>query len=421
MTDPKILAMVMAGGRGERLYPLTRERSKPAVPVGGKYRLIDFVLSNLINSNIGGIYVLTQYKSQSLMEHLHHGWYINDPRGREFVIPVPAQMRMGESWYRGTADAIYQNHNLIMNHTPDLVAIFGADHVYRMDVRQMVEFHQRSNALVTVSAIPVPVAEASSFGVIKVDAEGHIVEFQEKPRQPAEMPDRPGWSLASMGNYLFHAPTLLKLLDEDSQQAQSSHDFGKNILPSLVASRRLFAYDYSKNEVPGRVKEEERGYWRDVGTIGAYYTVNMDFKSPDPIFNLYNREWPLRTSNFHDPPAKFVFDDDIRRGMAVHSLVGEGCILSGGQVKDSILGRNVFVHSWSLVTDSILLDGVEIGRHARIRKCIIDKNVRIPPGTVIGFNPDDDRARYHVDPDSGVVVIPKVTGPEQKTSHHLDG
>lgn len=415
MADPKILAMVMAGGRGERLYPLTSERSKPAVPVGGKYRLIDFVLSNLVNSEIGGIYVLTQYKSQSLMEHLHSGWHFADPRGKEFVIPVPAQMRMGESWYRGTADAIYQNHNLILNHRPDLVAIFGADHVYRMDVRQMVDFHLRSKALVTVSALPVPIAEASAFGVMRVDQDSRICEFQEKPKDPAPMPDRPTMALSSMGNYLFNTELLLKVLEEDSKK-DSAHDFGKTILPSLVGGGRLFAYDFSKNEVPGRVAEEERAHWRDVGTIQAYFLANMDLKNPVPVFNLYNREWPLRTAEYHDPPAKFVFDEGDRRGMATHSLVGEGCILSGGKVKDSILGRNVFVHSWADVDESILLDGVHIGRHTRIRRCIIDKNVRIPPGTVIGYNAEDDKARYHVDAESGIVVIPKVTGPEQKTS-----
>ncbi len=415
MPGPKILAMVLAGGRGDRLYPLTVERSKPAVPFGGKYRLIDLVLSNLVNSEIGGIYVLTQYKSQSLMEHLQNGWHLHDPRGREFVIPVPAQMRTGDMWYRGTADAIFQNMNLIQNQEPDLVAIFGADHVYRMDVRQMVEFHRKSRALVTVAALPVPLAEATSFGVMRVDGESRIREFQEKPKKPAGMPDRPDMALASMGNYLFDAELLLRVLAEDAR-AESQHDFGKNILPALVSSDRLFAYDFSLNEVPGRSPNEERGYWRDVGTIQSYYLANMDLKNPLPVFNLYNRDWPLRTANYTDPPAKFVFDDGDRRGSATHSLICEGSILSGGQVKDSIVGRNVHVHGWSHVADSILMDGVEIGRHCRIRRAIIDKNVSIPAGTVIGENPDEDRARWFVDEESGIVVIPKVTGPEQKTS-----
>ncbi len=417
MPDRKILAMVMAGGRGERLYPLTLERSKPAVPFGGKYRLIDFVLSNLYNSEIGGIYVLIQYKSQSLMEHLHAAWHIQDPRGREFVIPVPAQMRTGESWYRGTADAIHQNANLFENHQPDLVVVFGADHVYRMDVRHMVDFHLKSKALVTVAAIPQPVELAPHFGVIRVDEKWRIREFQEKPKQdPATIPGRPEWVLASMGNYVFDAETLLRLLHEDAS-SKSNHDFGKDILPKLVGTDRLYAYDFSQNEFPGRSKIEERGYWRDVGTIQSYYDANLDLKNPDPVFNLYNRDWPLRTANYSDPPAKFVFDDGGRRGHALHSLVCEGCILSGGVVKDSILGRNVFVHSWSEVTGSILMDGVDVARHSKIRNAIIDKNVRIPPGTVIGYNAEEDRARFYVDPESGIVVIPKVPGPEQKTSH----
>ena len=417
MPDRRILAIVMAGGRGERLYPLTLERSKPAVPFGGKYRLIDFVLSNLYNSEIGGIYVLIQYKSQSLMEHLQGAWHIQDPRGREFVIAVPAQMRTGESWYRGTADAIFQNMNLIENQRPDLVAIFGADHVYRMDVRQMVEFHVKSKALATVAAIPQPKDQAAQFGVIKVDAQWRIREFQEKPKQnAATIPGRPDQVLASMGNYIFDAEALVRLLEEDAKTS-SNHDFGKDILPKLVAGKRLFAYDFSANEFPGRVKIEERGYWRDVGTIRSYYDANLDLKNPDPVFNLYNRDWPLRTANTSDPPAKFVFDEGERRGHALHSLVCDGCILSGGKVKDSILGRNVFVHSWSEVTESILMDGVDVGRRARIRNAIIDKNVRIPAGTVIGYNVEEDKARYYVDPESGIVVIPKVTGPEQKTSH----
>jgi len=413
-TTPKILAMVMAGGKGERLHPLTQERSKPAVPFGGKYRLIDFVLSNLVNSEIGAVYVLTQYKSQSLMEHLSQGWHFVDPRGKEFITAVPAQMRMGDAWYRGTADAIWQNINLIENHRPDLVAVFGADHVYRMDIRQMVDFHRASRADVTIATIPVEVEQASSFGVLRVDASGRILEFQEKPKNPAPMPDRPGMALASMGNYVFSTELLCRVLAEDARK-ESGHDFGKDILPALVSSARLFAYDFSRNEVPGRVKSEEIGYWRDVGTISSYFQANMDLKNPDPVFNMYNREWPLRTANYFDPPAKFVFDEGDRRGVALHSLICEGCILSGGVVKDSILGRNVFVHSWSHISESILLDGVDVGRHARIRRAIIDKNVRIPAGTIIGYDPEEDRRRWFVDPESGIVVIPKERGPEVKT------
>lgn len=398
--------MVMAGGKGERLHPLTEERSKPAVPFGGKYRLIDFVLSNLVNSGISSIYVLTQYKAQSLIEHLQRGWSIGDLRGRDFIVPVPAQMRMGESWYRGTADAIYQNVNLIENNAPKLVAVFGADHVYRMDLRQMIEFHRRTASVATVAAIPVPLSEAPLFGIIEVNAQGRIVGFQEKPKDPAPMPGRPDFALASMGNYLFSTDFLKRILVEDAARP-GAHDFGKSIFPAVFRESPVCAYDFSTNDVPGTVKGEERGYWRDVGTIHAYFETNMDLRAPAPVFNLYNREWPLHTSDYDDPPVKFVFNEEGRRGMAVDSIVSDGAIVSGGAVINSVLGRNVFIHSYSEVHESILMDGVDVGRHARIRRAIIDKNVRIPAGTEIGFDPKKDAERYYIDPESGIVVIPK--------------
>jgi glucose-1-phosphate adenylyltransferase len=405
MPKIEILAMVMAGGKGERLYPLTAERSKPSVPFGGKYRLIDFVLSNLVNSEITSIYVLTQYLAQSLIEHIQVGWRLADIRGRDFINAVPAQMRTGEAWYRGTADAIYQNMNLIHNHKPKMVAVFGADHVYRMDIRLMVLDHLKNKADVTVAAIPRPIAEAPQLGVIEVDSEWRIVGFEEKPKQnPKTIPGRPDWVLASMGNYIFQPGFLEKVVTEDAAKV-GAHDFGRSILPEIYQSFRVFAYDFSNNDFPGRVKEEEKGYWRDVGTVQSYYETNMDLKNPDPIFNLYNRQWPLQTMSIVAPPAKFVFDDEGRRGMAVDSIVSEGSIVSGARVKDSILGRNVFVHSYAEVSESILMDEVDIGRHCRIRRAIIDKQVKIPAGTSIGYGTPYPNSV--VDPASGVTVIPK--------------
>jgi glucose-1-phosphate adenylyltransferase len=401
-----ILTMVMAGGRGERLFPLTRDRAKPAVPFGGKYRIIDFVLSNLVNSGMRATYVLIQFKSQSLLEHIQAAWPYHDPRGGEFVTPVPAQMRTGESWYRGTADAIYQNANLVERHKPELLAVFGADHVYRMDVRQMIDFHRRTGAHATVAALPVPIQGARDFGVIEVDADWRITGFQEKPAEPTPIPGRPDEALVSMGNYVFNTAMLMPILSRDAQR-ESAHDFGRTILPQIHRDQRVFAYNFADNEIPGRAKGEVRSYWRDIGTLAAYYHANMDLKNPSPEFNLYNRQWPLHTAPFDDPPAKFVLNEQGRKGEAVHSLVCEGSIISGARVQDSIIGRNVFVHSFSLVADSILMDGVDVGRHCKIRRAIIDKGVHLPPGTEIGYDSDRDARHYHIDPESGIVVIPK--------------
>ena len=401
--------MIMAGGKGERLHPLTKERAKPAVPFGGKYRIIDFVLSNFVNSHICAIYVLTQFKAQSLLNHLRDGWQFGTLLEDNFIIPVPAQMRMGEEWYRGTADAVWQNVVLIERHQPEIVAVFGADHIYRMDVSQMVEFHRSKGAEVTVAALPVSREESRHFGVIQVDEDWRITGFQEKPSPEEAMPipDKPDMILSSMGNYLFNTDTLLEVLAEDAEDPHSDHDFGKTILPGIYTSRRLYAYDFRTNRLPGRVKGEEVGYWRDVGTIYAYWLANMDLCSPDPVFNLYNRQWPLRTANYNDPPAKFVFDDSSRRGVAVNSIVSEGCIISGSRVAGSVLGRNVFVHSYSSIEESVILDNVEIGRGCQIRRAIIDKNVHVPPGTKVGFDLAWDVERFFVDETHHITVIPR--------------
>lgn len=405
----RVLALVLAGGKGERLYPLTVERTKAAVPFGGKYRLIDIVLSNLVNSDVTAIYVLTQYMAQSLLEHLQAGWAVQSLRGREFLIPVPAQMRLGETWYRGTADAIYQNMNLIDNHQPETVAVFGSDHVYRMNVQQMIAWHLSKKADMTVSAIPVPRSQAHQFGIIQADAEGRITGFVEKPGGPTPgIPGRPDYALASMGNYLFQ-PDFLRYVTTRDAMRQSEHDFGKSILPEIFKSHKVFAYDYSTNDFPGRLREAERGYWRDVGTILSYYETNIQLTHPEPFFNLYNREWPLRTAEFSDPPAKFISDERGEGGTAVCSIVSEGTVISGAHVVGSVIGRRVRLEKGAEITDSLIGDQVVIGPRCRIRRAIIDKDVVLPAGTEVGFHLEEDRKRYYVDPASGIVVIPKPT------------
>ncbi len=402
----RTLTFVMAGGQGTRLYPLTRDRAKPAVPFGGKYRIIDFVLSNLVNSGIYSIYVLVQWRSQSLIEHLKDGWQMG---GRilpsHFVTPVPAQMRIGESWYQGTADAIFQNLNLLEDNKPDLVAVFGADHIYRMDIAQMIEFHQERKAAVTVATLPVPIEEASEFGIVDVDSGLRIHRFDEKPREPRAMPGAPGRCLASMGNYLFDPEVLIKALVDDSTKPGSHHDFGKDLIPELIGRVPVYAYNFMTNHIRGD-SELNTAYWRDVGTLDAYFEANMDLRDARPHLNLYNSYWPLRTAYYDQPPAKFVFNEHGRRGEALHSVVSEGCIVSGGVVRNSVLGRSVFIHSYSEVDDSVLMDYVEVGRHARIRRAIIDKNVYIPEGETIGYDLERDRKRFFVT-ESGLVVIPK--------------
>jgi glucose-1-phosphate adenylyltransferase len=400
----KIMGLILAGGKGTRLFPLTKERAKPAVPFGGKYRIVDFVLSNFINSGIHSIYVLIQFRSQSLLQHLRDGWQFAGLLQEQFIIPVPAQMRSpGETWYSGTADAVFQNANLIEQSRPDLVVLFGADHIYRMDIGQMIEFHANKGAGVSIAVIPVDKKYAKEFGVIEVDRDGRIIGFIEKREDAPTMPGDPTKVLASMGNYIFSTDLLLKMVNDDAKNPNSSHDFGKDILPSLIGKVEMFAYDFQTNRIAGDPPERVP-YWRDVGTLDAYYEASMDVRSIDPPLNLYNRRWPLRTAGYPDPPAKFAFDEDSRRGQAIDSMVGGGCIISGGMVKRSLLGRWVRVHSNALVEDSIVFDNVDIGRRARIRRAIIEKNARIPPDTVIGYDIEQDRQRYHVT-DNGLVVI----------------
>lgn len=407
-----VLGVILAGGRGERLYPLTEYRAKPAVPFGGKYRIIDFVLSNFVNSGILSIYVLTQFRAQSLLEHIDRGWRTNDYLGEHFVTPVPAQMRSGPEWYQGTADSVFQNSYLLKRHSPKLVAVFGADHVYRMNVRQMIDEHHKKSADVTVAALPVKIEEASQFGVISVDDDWRIIGFDEKPSHPKPIPGEPNYALVSMGNYLFNTELLIEALDDDAATDDSNHDFGRDILPDLVTRHGVYAYDFRKNRVPIPSKGEEPSYWRDLGTLDAYYEANMDLCSIDPSFNLYNRSWPIRTVGYADPPAKFVFDWSDRQGVAVNSVVAEGTIVSGSYVRNCVIGRNVRIHSYSRVENSVIMDWVEIGRHCHIRNAIIDKANIIPASTEIGYNLADDRSRYTVSP-NGIVVMPR--GPRKTT------
>jgi glucose-1-phosphate adenylyltransferase len=401
----RVLGIVLAGGKGTRLYPLTRERAKPAVPFGGKYRIIDFVLSNFVNSGIYSIYVLTQFRSQSLLQHLSEGWQFSGLLKSTFIINVPAQMRSEkESWYEGTADAIFQNINLIEQSDPDLVAIFGGDHIYRMNIGGMIDYHMAKGAEVSVAAIPVPRQHAIEFGVIEADSDGRIKAFHEKKANAPTMPGDPNRVYASMGNYVFSTRTLLDLLLADAKDSNSRHDFGGDILPKLAGNAPMYAYNFEMNRIPGE-PEGAIPYWRDVGTIDAYYEANMDLNHVKPELNLYNREWPVRSTSYPDPPAKFVFDEEGRRGEALDSIVSGGCILSGGLVRKSVLGRGVRVHTGALVDSCVLMDNCDIGRHAKLRRAILDKNVPIPANTEVGYDLEADRARgWHVT-ESGIVVI----------------
>jgi glucose-1-phosphate adenylyltransferase len=400
----RVLAFVLAGGKGTRLYPLTKERAKPAVPFGGQYRIVDFVLSNLLNSGIHSTYVLIQFKSQSLLQHLRDGWESTSMLKSHFLIPVPAQMRSaGETWYRGTADAIYQNINLIEQSDPHLVCIFGADHIYRMNIRDMIEFHERKRAQVTVAAIPMHKQFSREFGAIEVAPDGAIMGFHEKKDDVPTMPGDENMFYASMGNYIFSTGTLLRELYADANREDSNHDFGHNILPGLVGRGDMYAYDYRTNRIPGDPEDAEP-YWRDVGTLDAYFDASMDLREVAPKLNLFNKQWPLRSAAYDDPPAKFTFDDEGRRGQALDSIVAGGSILSGGTVKKSVLGRGVRVHTGALVEESVVFDNCDIGRHSKIRRAILDKNVRIPEGTMIGYDVARDRELYHVT-ESGIVVV----------------
>jgi glucose-1-phosphate adenylyltransferase len=405
MPQPKVFGIVLAGGEGKRLMPLTAQRAKPAVPFAGSYRLVDFALSNLVNGGYLKIGVLTQYKSHSLDRHISQTWRLSPLLGN-YVTPVPAQMRRGRRWFAGSADAIYQNFNLLSDEEPDYVIVFGADHIYRMDPRQMVEAHIESGAGVSVAGIRVPRQEASDFGIIEAEKDGVTIKsFLEKPADPPGLPDSPDESYASMGNYVFAAEALIDALDRDAANEDSDHDIGGDIIPMMVAKGEGAVYDFKYNDVPGST-ERDRDYWRDVGTLESYHEAHMDLISYVPQFNLYNYEWPILTWTPAMPPAKFVHETEGRIGRAVDSMVCAGAIISGGDVRRSVISPGVRVNSYSSVEGSILLPGVQVGRRAVVRNAIVDKNVRIPEGYEIGVNPEVDEAKFTIS-DTGIVAVAK--------------
>jgi len=394
-----VLGIVLAGGAGKRLAPLTDDRAKPAVPFGGNYRLIDFVLSNLVNAEIRQIAVLTQYKSHSLDRHITQTWRMSSLLGN-YVTPVPAQQRLGPRWYTGSADAIFQSLNLIYDERPDIVVVFGADHVYRMDVGQMVDQHLQTGAGVTIAGLRVPRREATEFGVIDSDAEGRVRGFLEKPAEPPGLPDSPEESFASMGNYVFTTDALLEALRADAEEDSSVHDMGGSIMPMLADQGQAWVYDFSTNVVPGST-ERDHGYWRDVGTIDAYFEAHMDLVSVTPVFNLYNDRWPIYSLAPQQPPAKFVLG-----GRAEESMVSAGAIIGGGSVHNSVVSPGVRVERGARVEDSVIMDGVIIGEGAYVRRAILDKKTVVPPWARIGVDHAADKERYHVS-EGGVVVLGK--------------
>ena len=393
------LVIVLAGGVGERLAPLTKERAKPAVYFGGPYRIIDFVLSNCINSDLRRIFIATQYKSLSLNRHIRMGWNVVSEELGEFIEILPPQKRVGEHWYLGTADAVYQNLYSIEREAPRHVIVLAGDHVYKMDYRKMLRAHVDSGATVTLATIEVPVEDGSRFGIVAVDENERVVGFQEKPAEPASLPGQPGLAMASMGIYVFDMPTLVQALEHDAALADSRHDFGRNIIPALITTGSVYAYRfYDENKKAAK-------YWRDIGTLDAYYEANMDLCHVTPEFNLYDPEWPLRTYQPQAPPAKFVFaEQGHRMGMALDSVISPGCIVSGSVIQGSILCPNVRVHSFCRIDDAILMPGVRVGRHARIRRAIIDRDVLVPRGALIGYDVEEDRKRHTVT-ESGIVVV----------------
>ena len=398
------IVIVLAGGAGERLFPLTKERAKPAVYFGGPYRIIDFSLSNCINSGLRRIFIATQYKSLSLNRHIRMGWSVVSEELGEFIEILPPQKRVGEHWYQGTADAVYQNLYSILREKPEHLIVLSGDHVYKMDYARMLRFHLQREAAATMAVIDVSSDDAHRFGIMQLDEEDRVTGFLEKPSLPA---DATGTRLASMGLYIFRAGILLRAITADADLPNSTHDFGRDILPGLVDTGRLLAYDFTSNDIPG-MSEHERGYWRDIGTIDAYWDASQDLVSVSPHFSLYNPQWPIYSAYYPSPPAKFVFSDreQNRFGIATDSMVSEGCIISGGRVNRSILGPRVRVNSFSRVTDSMLFDDVEVGRYARVRRTIVDKGVSIPPGVTIGYDAEKDRERFTVS-EGGIVVVPK--------------
>jgi glucose-1-phosphate adenylyltransferase len=404
------LALIMAGGRGSRLKDLTKWRAKPAVAFGGKFRIIDFPLSNCINSGIRRIGVLTQYKAHSLITHIQRGWGHLRGEFGEFVELLPAQQRIETSWYAGTADSIYQNLDIIRNHDPEFVLILAGDHIYKMDYGAMLAAHVEKDADVTVGCIEVPIARAHAFGVMEVDNEDRVLSFEEKPSQPKPKPGRTDAALCSMGIYVFNKDFLFEQLIKDADMPNSSHDFGKDIIPAVIKKYRAYAYDFRDPLT------DEQGYWRDVGTVDAFWEANLELIGITPELNLYDDEWPIWTYQEQLPPAKFVFDDEDRRGMAVDSMVSGGCIISGAQVRHSLLFSNVKINSFSTLEDAVILPEVDIGRHCHIKRAVIDRGCQIPEGTVIGEDPIEDAKRFHVTPGGVTLVVPEMLGQQL---HHV--
>ena len=396
---PRVLAVIMAGGKGERLYPLTKERSKPAVPFGGKYRIVDFVLSNFLHSGILSMYVLVQYLSQSLIEYLRMSWRGVGLTRDQFITVVPPQMRLGDMWYRGTADAVRQNLNLILDFNPDIVAVFGADHIYRMDVSQMLQFHMDKEADMTVAALPVPIKKASSFGIIEVDSRGRVTGFEEKPKEPKPMPGDKDMAYSSMGNYLFNRDALVKILTQELSE-QSEMDFGKSLLPRIHKTYKVMAYNFAENELPGLKPYEEKAYWRDVGTIESLWDAHMDLLGAKPKFDLSNSQWRIMSGRYDGPPAK-VFG-----GQLEDVLLGDGCVVKDARLKRSILGRGVELGEGCVVEDSIIMDFTKIQPGAKLKRVIVDRFNVIPAKEAIGLDPDKDAQKYYMDP-SGIVVLPR--------------
>jgi glucose-1-phosphate adenylyltransferase len=411
-----VLTVILAGGKGTRLEPLTRDRAKPAVPFGGLYRIVDFTLSNCINSALRRVLVFTQYKARSLDRHIRQGWNFLSPELGESVEVIPPQQRVDETWYKGTADAIYQNIYSIEKEDAESTLILAGDHIYKMDYRHMLRFHAERKADLTIGCIPIPLSECKHFGIMETDAEHHVTGFKEKPKETGPMPDDPAHCLGSMGIYVFNTRLMLELLLEDAARADSDHDFGKNIIPRMITEGyKVYAF---------RFRDENRKatpYWRDVGTLDAYYQANMDLIAVDPVLNLYDGAWPIRTFQPQSPPPKFVFSAEgppgsARRGEAIDSMVCPGCIVSGGHVARSILSPHVRVNSYAVVEDSILFEGVDIGRHSRIRRAIIDKDVKVPANTTLGYDLDYDRKRGFTITESGIVVVPKTEPAESFTA-----
>ncbi len=403
-------AIILAGGRGSRLKQLTDWRAKPAVPFGGKFRIIDFPLSNCVNSGIRRVAVATQYKAHSLIGHVQRGWSFFRPELGEFVELLPAQQRLQESWYTGTADAVYQNLDIIRTHDPEYVLILAGDHIYKMDYGQMLAHHVLKDADMTVACLEVPIEQAKAFGVMSADDDGRVVKFSEKPENPEAVAGNPDVALASMGVYIFNAKFLYEQLIKDADTTSSSRDFGKDMIPSLIKQYKVHAFPF-RNDVTGK-----QAYWRDVGTVDSFWSANLELIGITPELNLYDKEWPIWTYQEQHPPAKFVFDDDGRRGMAVDSMVSGGCLISGAYIKHSLLFSNVSVHSFSIVEDSVILPDVEIGRNCRLTKVILDKGCVLPPGTVIGENHEEDAKKFHVSPEGVVLVTPIMLG---QNLHHV--